>query len=355
METIIDSTKKLIAPSKENMAFMGRISFIDEGEPEFYWPYSNVSIRFKGTYIGAVIRNKRIYNKMSVGCTVDGVEKRIDFSDDDGEYLLTLAEGLEDTEHEVCLFKRQDASHFFAFLGFVVDEGAQVLPPPELPELKIEVFGDSVCAGAVTEAVTNTGMPDPEDNDGHFDNAWQAFPALTARALDAQLVNTSQGGIAIFDGTGFYHGPDFIGMESAYDKLCMFPEGTHGVTKWDFSEYIPDIVIFEVGQNDPHCFTGFYPDIIAPLYRRKWKDRYKQIILSLKEKYPRARFILLLTLLCHDPEWDRAVEEISAELDDENITYFSFTRTGKGTPGHPRIPEQCEMADELTAYIRAMI
>lgn len=355
MQTIIENGRRLIPPTAENMTFMGRISFIDDDAPEFYWPYSNVRIRFKGTYIGAVIRNKTIYNKMSVGCTIDGIEKCISFDTPDGEYLLTLAEGLEDTEHEAVFFKRQDASHFFAFMGFVLDEGAEVLPVPELPEFKIEVFGDSVCAGAVTEAVANTGMLDPEDNDGSFDNAWQAFPAITARALNAQLHDTSQGGIAVFNGTGYYHGPDFIGMESAYDKLCMFPEGTHGVTEWDFTRYIPDVVIFEVGQNDCHCETDINTDITDPVYRRKWKSRYKDIILSLQKHYPKAKFILLLTILCHDPEWDKAVEEISAELDDENIVYFRFTRTGRGTPGHPRIPEQCEMADELTAYISSMI
>ena len=33
------------------------------------------------------------------------------------------------------------------------------------------------------------------------------------------------------------------------------------------------------------------------------------------------------------------------------IRHFMFRRNGKGTPGHLRIPEAEEMAEELSAYI----
>jgi hypothetical protein len=56
----------------------------------------------------------------------------------------------------------------------------------------------------------------------------------------------------------------------------------------------------------------------------------------------------------HSPDWDNAVDEIADELGDEKITHFMFKRTGKATPGHPRITEQYEMAEELTAYLSAM-
>ena len=143
-------------------------------------------------------------------------------------------------------------------------------------------------------------------------------------------------------------------MESAYDKLCYFPEGKKGITKWDFSSYVPNVVLFAVGQNDPHREGHPDNDITDPEYRTKWKNRYKDIILDLKSKYPNAYFILLLTVLNHDPVWDDVIEEIKNELNDEKISHCKFTRSGKATPGHPRLPEQYEMAEELTAFISAM-
>ena len=97
-------------------------------------------------------------------------------------------------------------------------------------------------------------------------------------------------------------------------------------------------------------------DISDPSYREKWKSGYKGIVNSLRGHYPKAVFILLLTVLCHDSEWDKAVEEIKNELGGESrgFYHFMFKRTGKATPGHPRIPEQYEMAEELTAFISSL-
>ncbi|MBR1739868.1 MAG: electron transporter RnfD [Ruminococcus sp.] len=349
-KTIVPEGKIIVAPDSGNMSYMGRIEMTDPASPRFIWAGSNVRMRFTGTSVSALIRNRRFYNSMLLGFIIDGREDKIAFGEEDGEYLLELASGLEEGEHEIILFKRQDATHYFDFGGFIIDGDAEALDPPELPERKIECFGDSVSAGAVVEAVENVGQCDPEPNDGRWDNAWHSYAAITARNLGAQLNDTAQGGISVFDRTGYYHSPDCIGMETAYDKTQYFPEDG-GYTPWDFGKYIPDLVIFAVGQNDQHVEGGPDPDIRDEAFRRKWKDGYIGIINSLREKYPEARFVLLLTVLCHDPEWDKAVEEITQELGDEKITHFMFTRTGKATPGHPRLPEQYEMATELTAYI----
>ncbi|WP_295153410.1 GDSL-type esterase/lipase family protein [uncultured Ruminococcus sp.] len=352
----IPEGKQLITPDKD-MTYMGRIDLADPKAPVFYWAGSYVRMRFTGTSVSAVIFNRRFFNRMSLGCVLDGREFRVDFGktdENEGEYLLKLADDLEDGEHDVILFKRQDSSHYYKFLGFIIDEGAQVPDAPALPARRIECFGDSVSAGAVVEAVNHTAKCDPDGHMGHYDNAWRSYASITARNLGAQLHDTAQGGIAIFDKTGWFHAPNFLGMETAYDKLCYYPEGEKGYTDWDFSRYIPHVVIFAVGQNDSHNEAEGDPDIADPVFRRRWKDGYKKIIVSLREKYPKARFILLLTVLCHDPEWDKAIDEITQELADEKISHFMFTRTGKATPGHPRISEQYEMAEELTAYISNM-
>ena len=355
-DIIIPEGKKLVSP-ESSMAFMGRIDFSDTAAPVFVWAGSNVRMRFKGTSVSAAIFNKRFFNKMSLGFIIDGKEGRADFGTPDEwekEYLVPLADGLDDGEHEIVLFKRQDASHYFKFFGFVVDEAAEILAAPVLPERRMECFGDSVSADAVVEAVEYTANNDPEGHDGCYDNAWYSYAAITARNLGARLNDTAQGGIAIFDNTGWYHAPNFIGMETAYNKLFYFPEGEKGYTDWDLSEYVPHVVIFAVGQNDQHNEADGDPDINDPAFRTRWKERYKDIIRDLRSKYPKALFVLTLTVLNHDLQWDKAIDEIACELDDENIRHFCFTRSGKATPGHPRMSEQYEMATELTAYLSGL-
>lgn len=332
------------------LRYMGRIELYG-GFPRFVFAGTSVTLRFVGTSAACVIRNHKFFNEQELGIVIDGRRTKAAFEQKEEDIAVALAEGLDDCEHELILYKRQDASHYFEFKGFILSEGASVLPAKPAPSRRMECYGDSVSAGAVVEAVDHTASNDPEGHDGIYDNAWQSYSMITARNLGAQINNIAQGGIAIFDNTGYYHAPNFIGMETAYNKVCYFPEAEGGMTEWDFSRYTPHVVLFAVGQNDPHNEGGEDNDITDPEYRRKWKDAYKSIILDLRGKYPKARFILLLTVLMHSPDWDEAVDEIAAELNDEKITHFMFKRTGKATPGHPRITEQYEMAEELTAYI----
>ena len=56
----------------------------------------------------------------------------------------------------------------------------------------------------------------------------------------------------------------------------------------------------------------------------------------------------------HDPEWDKAIDEIKDRLNEMGIKAYHnmFSRNGAATPGHPRLPEHNEMAEELTAFIK---
>lgn len=346
---------KFISASDAAVRCMGRTDRTDDGSVRVVFAGTQLTLRFVGTRISAVITNYRFFNDMELGLIVDGRETKVRFDTDRVRFTLPLAEGLKPEEHEVTLFKRQDASHFFVLHGFTLDDDAQLLPPPERSDRRIECYGDSVSAGAVCEAVDYVASSDPENNGGVYDNAYHSYSMITARNLGAEIHNIAQGGIAVFDGTGYYHMPDTIGMETAFDKVCYFPEEC-GYTNWDFSRYTPHVVIFALGQNDQHCEQGD-PDITDPAYRRKWKDGYEGIIRTLRGHYPKARFIMLLTVLMHDPEWDKAVDEIVCELTeqgDDKISHLTFKRSGKATPGHPRLPEQYEMASELTAYISRM-
>ena len=335
------------------LSFMGRIDDSKAESFRFIYAGSSVTIRFKGSSIAAVIANTmRSSNEMSLGALIDGRLVKCVFDngwDNHDKQTVTLAEGLDGGEHTVTMFKRQAAYHYFEFFGFELSSGAEVLSYKPHYSLRLEVFGDSVSAGEVVEAVEHTASSDPEDHHGQFDNAYYAYPMITARNLGAEIHNNAQGGIALFDGTGYFHMPDSIGVETTWNKLSYYPEGPY--SDWDLSRYTPDIVIMAVGQNDPHCEGQPDRDIKDPAYRIKWKEKYKEITTSLMESYPKAQFIFLLTVLMHDPEWDRAVEEVTAELASERVHYLEFTRTGKATPGHPRIYEQYEMAEQLTAYI----
>ncbi len=342
-----------ISPDNNAVSYMGRIDFENPECPKVYYAGSAITLRFRGTCATAKILNHKYYNTQELGVIIDGKQTKVTFEDSYEPIELTLAEELESCEHELILFKRQDATHYFEFLGFDID--GEALPAKEKPARRIECYGDSVSAGAVVEAVEYTGKCDPENSDGIYDNSWYSYSMITARNLGAQLHNVAQGGIAILDGTGYYHAPTHIGMETAYDKTCYFPEGP--MSDWDFGKYIPHVVIMAVGQNDPHNEGNPDNDITEEAFRTRWMTKYKEILTNLRKHYPKAVIILTTTVLFHDKVWDEAIETAMQELKAcgmGNIYHYLYKRNGAATPGHPRIYEQYEMAEELTSFISSL-
>lgn len=177
-----------------------------------------------------------------------------------------LAEGLGNCEHELMLFKRMDSCHIFTFYGFEVEN----------------------------------------------DTCLVEVEAKPARRIGAELHDIAQGGAALLDGTGWFAGPDFIGMESIFDKIQFYPELSEPV-KWDFQAYRPHVVIVAIGQNDANP-----EDYMAADYEGEravhWRNSYRDFIGRLREIYPKAEIVLSTTILGHDAGWDRAIGQVCEEI-----------------------------------------
>ena len=222
-----------ISPDDKRLQYCGRIDFDNPKAPVLVYAASFVQIRFTGTQISVTLENKRAYWSSRMGYILDGKQGQFLLTSDPGAETYVIARDLEHTEHTLTLFKRMDSCHIVTLLGFELGSDAKVLTPAPLPSRKIEVFGDSVSCGEVSEAVDYAGKPDPE-HDGEYSNSWYSYAWMTARNLHAQLHDTSQGGIALLDKTGWFMEPDYLGIESCYDKIEYQPELSE-VKPWDFS------------------------------------------------------------------------------------------------------------------------
>lgn len=83
----------------------------------------------------------------------------------------------------------------------------------------------------------------------------------------------------------------------------------------------------------------------------RWRGEYGKLLKRIRGQYPEAWIVCITTLLEHDSSWDQSIDEVCGLLQDDKIRHFMFSRNGNGTPGHLRIPEAEEMAEELSAYI----
>lgn len=337
--------------NSDNPAFsyIGRVGSVNEGAL-FIYAGSAVKCRFTGTSAAVLLKNIPMGDYSAIGAVIDGVQYKIELINKEAEQFHIIAQNLPGGEHELCIFKRQAAAHYFIFSGLMTDENAVLLKVNDNFTYKIEVFGDSVSAGEVCESVYYEAHADPDCIYGFYDNSYFSYPMSLGRKLNACVHNNSQGGIALLNGTGYFGGGNkLIGLEQTYDKLSYVNYSKYGYTEWDFKKYIPDFVITAIGHNDdypdPNAIHGFG-------YQRKWIEKYKEILIRLNTEYKTAKFILITTILMHEEIWDEMLDIIYNELKSELPVYrYRFKRNGKGTPGHPRITEHEEMALELTDFL----
>lgn len=379
--------KVWVSPADPAFVYEGRIDLEDPKAPIFVYACSYVKFRISGTWCALAIENHHSYFENSLGVLVDGEYRgKIVLKDDSRpvgetleEYLLRLdaenaalddfkglREGglcpearfydlsafLDGGEHEITVFKRMDACHYFTFYGLAALEGACKAPLSKLPERRIEVFGDSVSCGEVSEAVGRCGMSDPEGHDGIYSNSFYSYSWILARKLGARLHDTSQGGIALQDGEGYFNEPDRRGMLSTYDKIQYNPS-LGPLKQWDLKAYVPQLVIVAIGQNDAHPVNYMKEDYKGEL-AVKWRKRYGEFLKLLRGHYPNAEIILSTTILGHDREWDQAIDQVCRECGDPKVHHFLYSLNGCGTSGHIRRPEAEKMAEEMEAFIHSL-
>jgi len=170
------------------------------------------------------------------------------------EQTIQIASGLSAGEHTITIWKNWGYGKErgpLVFHGFVLQDGHNLVEL-DPPAIKMEIYGNSITEG------TSTG-------------GYAAYPAVAARELGGSVSNCGVSGIALMNGTGYWWGG---GVEKIWDKYDF--RGL-SATPYDFTSYIPDIVIFALGVNDQtkDGFNDF----------TKWKNTYKTLIDNIKEKY----------------------------------------------------------------------
>lgn len=347
INSYVGQKEKVIMPSNQALQYMGRIDDENPDCPVMVFPCSYVRVRFTGSVVKAVVQNIKSYWTNYIGVIIDGVQTKIALANE-GVECLTLGKDLSEGEHELLLFKRMDSCHILKFYGLIVNEDSVISAPEALPERRIEVYGDSVSAGEVSEAVEYVGQSDPE-HDGEYSNSYYSYSWLTARKLHAQLHDIAQGGIALLTGTGYFMAPVLMGMEEVYDKLSYHPD-LGPVKNWDFTKYTPHVVIVAIGQND-NAPEDYMTEHYTGEKAANWRTHYGEFLKTLRGKYPKALIVLTTTILGHSPSWDQAIEDVCQKINDPKIKHFVYDKNGCGTSGHIRIPEAEKMSDELAAFI----
>lgn len=345
---LLKESEKIVRADARQLSYSGRIDFSDSLAPIFILPASFVTMVFKGSKLKVLIKNRQSYYSGCIGYLLDGVEKKIILSSNKEMQEITLAEALnEDKQHEIILFKRQDARSQFIFYGFIVDKECEIGIPKKKYRKCMEFYGESAACGKSIEAIDCKREIELRNTD-EYSNAWNSYATMTARNLKAEVSIIAQQGIALLDNTGYQS----AGMESIYDKI-HFNFETGEIAYWDFNRYIPQVVVIDIGQND--SIPENYMKEDSNSYKSvNWKNHYKEFVLSIRGRYKNAFIVLTTTLMKHDPSWDRAIGLVCDEINDKNIVHFLYSCNGFG--GGFSNSKWCaeEMSFELSLFLKEL-
>lgn len=360
----------LAAPSANNIFpatdsrihYIGRSYTTDENTISFSWPGTALKTSFQGTSVGIYLKNlpNDYPDANYINVFIDGKQLDPIKCDKSTDFLL-LKEGLEDTVHTLEIFKRTDGNAGpITLKGIALDEYKELVAPKDETPLKIEFYGDSILSGTAVEAPTYPNLSDDElkklglerepFNEFSTWNNYLAFPAITARNLQADYSCISQGGVGLTNSS-----IPFLTMKYLWNQaggpIDWKIDTTNEPYMWDFSKSKPaDYVVVSLGGND--LKYGIQGD---------FKSEYISFINNIRSQYPDA-VILCVTTPPLINESSQLTAPIKAAVDtlntngDKNVFYYHFHEyTPYDGYEHPRTETQIELGTELTKVIKTHI
>ena len=268
--------------------FIGRFDTRDAAGPKCAWPGCRIVARFKGTSVKA--RLSEITESWMMGgpsewdVSIDGqLQPKIVTTSNSGTTEYVLASGLPDAVHVVELYKRSEAQNGTTqFLGYDF-EGGELLAPPPRKARKIEIIGDSQPAAFGVEGVGQGPMCPGLNYAARWQNFRKSFGTKLGETLNADVFGT------VYSGKGMVKN---IWHPDPFTMPMLFPRAlpTDPNSTWDFSSFVPDVVVVMMGGND---FAVGQPVDEGPATLAQFTDGYDAFVVTVRQRYPAAHVFLV--------------------------------------------------------------
>jgi lysophospholipase L1-like esterase len=344
--TDIDADDKLIQ-------YTGRIDFSNPKVPKFAWPGISIKACFEGKTCKIKLKD------LAQGTDESGKphSNYYNILIDSGRIVLLKCEpskslydidSLSGGKHVIEIFKRTEGLvGETEFHGFQLGKGQKLLPLPKPEKVRrMEFIGNSITCGYGNEG---------PNRDCKFsaasENGYMAYGAITARKFGAEYMAVA------FSGKGIFQNYDQTTDETIpeiYDRIFPFKEDI----KWNFKNYIPDVVVINLGTND---FAHVNPDSAA------FTGRYFEFVKTIRKNYPNAHIFCINGPMMSD-QWPVGSNALSTlkkyvngmvaqfnKAGDAKIYSFYLSQHGSlgyGCDWHPNVRQHIKSAGELTRFIK---
>lgn len=266
--------------------FIGRFDTRDPAGPRCAWPGCRIVARFEGTSVSA--RLSEITQSWMAGgpsewdVAIDGQWKpKLVMAAGPKDYVL--ATGLPTGVHTVELYKRSEAQNGATqFLGYDFGDG-KLLAPPVRKARRLEIIGDSQPAAFGVEGVGQGPMCPGLNYAAQWQNFRRSFGARLGEGLDAEVYGTVYSGKGMFK--NIWH-PDTVTMPMLFPRALP----TDASSTWDFSAWVPDVVVIMIGGND---FAVGQPVDEGAATLAEFTDAYDAFVVGVRGRYAAAHVFLV--------------------------------------------------------------
>jgi len=368
MQTISDIT------SNGNILFFGR-TIIDNktGGIFFNWSGSGFEVVFEGKRLDAYFcaietvfpPEGTLWPWISV--FVDNNETpAYEIAVDRHEHRVTLFSSEVSERHKIRVVKRSENDKGkVGILGFELD-GNFLSPEPVKSKYRLEFIGDSITCGFGNEAKRRDAMFKTEEENGLL-----TFSAIAAREIGAEYNSICISGIPLCKPSDpqlklvFPEFPEIesrsFAMEDYYEYTDRLHEEKRGLknsfTKWDFSRFLPDAIIINLGTNDSSQIKASKN---KGAEERHFEARYKEFLYKVRNLNGERPIICCslgpMDYYLYDNILN-AVKEYKQETGDMRIFCHKFGGIfpdveGYGAQDHPSVLTHKRMGKELAEKLK---
>jgi endoglucanase len=330
----------------EMLTPVGRYDDTDPSRLRMAWSGTGFDARFDGTSLEADLTDSVAW----IDVAVDGTPPRaVELAPGSG--WVVLADGLQRGEHSVSVRKRTEP-----LVGELVVSGlrsdGRILTPPARSGIRLEFVGDSITCGYGNLAPDETYPFDPATEDFAL-----SFAGLTASALGADVHCVAWSGLGLVRNFDIEPSPTLVQRHGYSNPVTR--------ALWDFSRWLPEIVVVNLGSND------FYrtPPPEPGLFRAE----LEVFVARQLERGPGTKVVLLDGPLLKDgfpiDESGRKLSSLATVREhlDHAASRFPSGRVfrlslssadparGWGADWHPSLAQHRLNAQELLAFLRETV
>ncbi len=261
---------------------------------------------------------------------------------------LEIAPKKKGDSHTVELYKETEAANGAILISSV--EADSLLTPVPSQKKRIEFIGNSITVGMSADA-SQIACDAGTWYDQH--NAYDAFGPSVARALDMDYMLTG------FSGIGIYRNAraDSPVIRDIFPSAFLSPNPN--TPRWDFNQFIPDIVSICLGTNDFSSGDGVTPR--AAFDPEKFIPAYVDFLHTVHAHYPDVQIVITNTPMLSGQNniiLMDCLSRIKTEAERtmpglKPLLIFSFSKTYmSGCLGHPSTAEHALMAEEMVGFLK---